>query len=309
MIRLLKHDMIDKKRWDDCISKSFNGSVYAWSWYLDIVHPQWEALVENDYERVMPLTGKTKYWISYLFQPFFVQQLGIFSQSLLSQIEVEDFICAIPPKYKVIKYRFNEYNRINYDWGFIIKHRNVVLDLIYNYQDLYNKYSKNTKRNLAKAEASGLSINKDVNVNDIIQLFRNNRGKDVKHWNNEEYQRLVNLVDTAIYHESCFLMGVNNIDGQLIAGAVFMVSHERIIFLFSGSDEIHKDKHALTFLLDNVIREFSEVPFILDFEGSDDEGLAHFYKGFGGKEVFYPELQCNNLKGIFKFAYRIMANS
>ena len=47
--------MIDKKHWDDCISKSFNGNVYAWSWYLDIVHPKWEALVENDYERVMAL--------------------------------------------------------------------------------------------------------------------------------------------------------------------------------------------------------------------------------------------------------------
>ena len=306
MIKHLTHDMIDKKHWDDCISKSFNGNVYAWSWYLDIVHPKWEALVENDYERVMPLTGKTKYGISYLFQPFFVQQLGIFSQSLLSQIEVENFICAIPQKYKVIKYRFNEYNKVNYDWSFIIKHRNVELDMIYDYQNLYNNYSKNTKRNLAKAEASRLSINKDVNANDIVQLFRNNRGKDVKHWNNEEYQRLINLIDTAIYHENCFLVGANDIDGQLIAGAVFMVSHDRIIFLFSGNDDNYKDKHALTFLLDNTIREFSETQCILDFEGSDDEGLARFYKGFGGNEVFYPELKCNNLKGILKFIYKLM---
>ena len=56
MIKHLTHNMIDKRRWDDCIAKSFNGSVYAWSWYLDIVHPNWEALIENDYERVMPLT-------------------------------------------------------------------------------------------------------------------------------------------------------------------------------------------------------------------------------------------------------------
>ena len=307
MIKHLTHDMIDKKRWDDCIAKSFNGSVYAWSWYLDIVHPKWEALIENDYERVMPLTGKSKFGISYMFQPFFVQQLGIFSQSLLSQDEVENFILSIPRKYKVIKYRLNEYNKVHHDWKFIERHRNVELDLIHDYQFLYNNYSKNTKRNLAKAEFASLSINKNVNANDVIQLFRNNRGKDVTHWKDDEYVRLLDLIETAIYHECCFIVGVNDTDGQLIAGAVFMCSHDRIIFLFSGNDENHKDKHGLTFLLDNTIREFSEMQYVFDFEGSDNEGLARFYKGFGGKEVFYPEIKCNNLKGIFKFAYELMA--
>ena len=79
--------------------------------------------------------------------------------------------------------------------------------------------------------------------------------------------------------------------------------------LFSGSDEKHKDKHALTFLLDNMIRDFSETQYIFDFEGSDNEGLARFYKGFGGKEIFYPEIKCNNLKGIFKFASKIMGKT
>lgn len=299
--------MIDKRRWDDCIAKSFNGNVYAWSWYLDIVHPKWEALIENDYERVMPLTPKTKFGISYLFQPFFVQQLGIFSQSLLSQDEVEDFIRAIPKKYKLIRYRLNEYNKVDDDWDFVVRHRNIELDLIYDYQYLYNNYSKNTKRNLAKAESSGISLNRNVNANDVIQLFRANRGKDVKHWNDEEYSRLLDLIETAIYHECCFIVGANDIDGQLIAGAVFMCSHDRIIFLFSGNDENYRDKHALTFLLDNTIREYAENQYVFDFEGSDNEGLARFYKGFGGKEVFYPEIIFNNLKGIFKFAYNIIS--
>lgn len=306
MIKHLTHDMIDKKRWDDCIAKSFNGSVYAWSWYLDIVHPKWEALIENDYERVMPLTGKTKLGISYLFQPFFVQQLGIFSQSLLSQNDVESFIHAINSKYKVVKYRLNEYNKVCDEWQFVEKHRNVELDLIHDYQYLYSNYSKNTKRNLAKAESAGLTLNRNVVAADVVQLFRNNRGHEVKHWNDREYARLLDLIETAVYHECCFLIGANNIDGQLIAGAVFMCSHDRIIFLFSGNDDNYKDKHALTFLLDSTIREFSETQYIFDFEGSDNEGLARFYKGFGGKEVFYPEIRLNNFKGIFKFACRIM---
>lgn len=303
MIKFLKHDMIDKNRWDECINMSFNGNIYAWSWYLNIIHPKWDALVENDYERVMPLTGKTKFGIHYLFQPFFAQQLGIFSRAPLSQNKVDDFINAIPKNYKLIEYRLNEFNKVDYDCESIAKHCNIELDLIYDYQHLYNNYSKNTKRNLAKAENAGLSVNRDILPSDIINLFRTNKGKDVKHWGDMEYGRLLDLIDTAIYHESCLLYGVRNIENEFVAGAVFMYSHDRITFLFSGSDNSNKHHHGLTLLLDNVIRDFSETQYTFDFEGSDNDGLARYYKGFGGKEVFYPEIKCNRFKGIFKFAY------
>lgn len=303
MIKFLKHDMIDKNRWDECINMSFNGNIYAWSWYLDIIHPKWDALVENDYERVMPLTGKRKFGIHYLFQPFFAQQLGIFSRAPLSQNKVDDFINAIPKNYKLIEYRLNEFNKVDYDCESIAKHCNIELDLIYDYQHLYNNYSKNTKRNLAKAENAGLSVNRDILPSDIINLFRTNKGKDVKHWGDMEYGRLLDLIDTAIYHESCLLYGVRNIENEFVAGAVFMYSHDRITFLFSGSDNSNKHHHGLTLLLDNVIRDFSETQYTFDFEGSDNDGLARYYKGFGGKEVFYPEIKCNRFKGIFKFAY------
>ena len=306
MIRLLKHNEINKRRWDDCINKSFNGNVYALSWYLDIVHPNWNALIENDYERVMPLTNSKKFGLSYMFQPFFVQQLGVFSTSQLSQDDVDNFINAIPQQYLLTQYRLNSYNKVDYDSDIIAKHRNVELDLIYDYQYLYNNYNNNTKRNLAKAEAAGLSINNNINPEIIINLFRNNRGKDVKHWKDKEYNRLLELINIAISQECCFTIGINDLDNNTIAGAVFMHSHDRIIFLFSGSDEAHKDKHALTMLLDNVIREFSETQYTLDFEGSDNDGLARFYKGFGGAEVFYPEVKYNNLKGILKFIYKLM---
>ena len=298
--------MIDKRRWDDCIAKSFNGSVYAWSWYLDIVHPDWEALIETDYERVMPLTPSRKFLLSYMFQPFFVQQLGVYSQSTLSADDVERFVRAIPAKYKIVRYRLNEFNKVDYELGIYEPHRNVVLDLIYDYQSLCNNYNNNTKRNLIKANSAGLTIDKDVKAETIIKLFAENRGRDVEHWKEKEYKRLLDLVDTAIYHECCFVCGVNDIEGRTIAGGIFMCSHDRIIFLFSGSDESYKNKHALTFLLDNMIREFSESKYIFDFEGSDNDGLFRFYKGFGGKEVYYPEVKYNNLKGIFKIASKIM---
>ena len=306
MIKLLKHNKIDKTRWDNCINKSFNGNVYALSWYLDIVHPGWDALVENDYERVMPLTYSKKFGISYMFHPFFVQQLGVFSTSQLSQNDVDRFINAIPQKYRLVRYKLNSYNKVDYESDTIVKHRNIELDLIYDYQYLYNNYNNNTKRNLAKAENAGLSITRDINPEVIINLFRANKGKSVTHWKDKEYERLLELINVATSQERCFTLGINDLNNSTIAGAVFMYSHDRIIFLFSGCDENHKDKHALTMLLDDVIREFSETQYTFDFEGSDNDGLARFYKGFGGTEVFYPEIKYDNLKGIFKFIYKLI---
>ncbi len=307
MIRHLTHNNIDKTRWDECIRKSFNGNIYAWSWYLDIVHPKWEALVENNYERVMPLTGNKKLGINYLFQPFFTQQLGIFSTSNLNEDIVTDFINAIPEKYHLTEIRLNAYNKVNYDIGYFKQHRNIELDLINNYQFIYNNYSSNTKKNLKKANMHRLYLNKGVNPELVIKLFRDNKGKEVKHWKDKEYHRLLTLIDAAIERECCFVYGVDDENDDTIAGAVFMVSHDKIIFLFSGVDKNYKDKNAWTFLIDSVIKEFSEMPFTFDFEGSDNEGLARFYKGFGGKEVYYPEIKRNNFKGLFKFAYRLMA--
>ena len=298
--------MIDKRRWDDCIAKSFNGSVYAWSWYLDIVHPHWEALIENDYERVMPLTPSRKLGLSYMFQPFFVQQLGVYSQSALTDEDVQRFVLAIPKKYRLVRYRLNEFNKVDYESGIYVPHRNVELDLIYDYQYIYERYNSNTKRNLAKAAASQLSIDKDITPATIINIFANNRGKDVSHWKEKEYKRLLDLIDTAIYHECCFVCGVKDIDGTTIGGGVFMCSHDRMIFLFSGTDESHRNKHALTFLLDYVIKEFSESSYVFDFEGSDNNGLARFYKGFGGREVSYPEVRYVNLKYISKLVTKII---
>ena len=80
MIRYLTHNQIDTLRWDECVTHSPDGLVYAWSWYLNVVHQNWEALVEDDYEAVMPLCGGKKFGINYLFQPFFTQKFGVFGE-------------------------------------------------------------------------------------------------------------------------------------------------------------------------------------------------------------------------------------
>ena len=292
MITYLTHQQIDKTRWDACIAQASNGLVYAWSWYLDIVHPGWEALVEisgDNYLIVMPITNKQKYCIHYLCQPFFVQQLGIFSTTGVTAEMTQAFLKAIPPKYRLVEIRLNEQNLlVPAPKGFAL-HRNHLLDLNSNYEMLFSEYHENTKRNLKKSLKYNLQLVEGTPVQKVIELFRNDRGVTVKHWGDAEYARLERLVAVALSSSNAFVYGVKAIDNdEIICGAIFMVSHHRITFLFSGNSSQGKAVQAMTFLMDQVIRKYAGQPLVLDFEGSDNDDLARFYQGFGGRPISYP---------------------
>jgi hypothetical protein len=75
-----KNKTIDRKKWDDCIANSHNSLLYAYAWYLDIVAENWDAIVLGDYDAVMPLPYNRKlFGLKQVYQPFFAQQLGVFS--------------------------------------------------------------------------------------------------------------------------------------------------------------------------------------------------------------------------------------
>ena len=157
MIHYLKKDQISKEKWDDCVLNSFNSLVYAESWYLDIVAYGWEALVEDDYSAVMPLIWNRKAGINYLFQPFFTQQLGVFSSGLLTPDRINRFIEAIPPHFKYGEINLNSHNPLGDTKKDYTLQLNHELDLINPYNHLYNNYSDNIKRNLKKAQNSGVA--------------------------------------------------------------------------------------------------------------------------------------------------------
>lgn len=296
MILYLLHDDIDKTKWDDCIRKAFNGNIYALSWYLDVVHPGWEALVEDDYTRVMPLTGNKKYGVYYLFQPFFTQQLGIFSTEILNSGVINNFIAVIPEKFRFVQINLNIHNHPRFEDYRLIPNKSHLLDLISRYPKLSARYNTNTRRNLKKSLASGLTLVKGMEPGLLTGMFVQNKGREVKHWHNVHYQRLHQLMFKAMFKGMGEIYGVYTEHNELCAGAFFLKDHQHLIFLFSASTPEARQNMAMTFLLDAVIKEYAETALVLDFEGSNDPNLARFYRGFGSQEVSYYRLEINRLR-------------
>ena len=297
-IKYLIHSEIVFKKWDLCIINSFNGIIYAYSWYLSIINEEWEALVYGDYEIVMPLTPNSKFGINYLIQPIFCQQLGVFSTNKLDKNILTNFINAIPPKYKFIKIQVNKYNHLEdleYNYYPQVTYE---LDLINDYQKIYKRYSQNTKRNIKKAISNKITIVRGLAVNEIIDLKRNNAVKSVSDYS---YFIIRKIISFAVLHRIGEIYGAYDKNNTLCSASFFITINSKTIYLYAGSNQIGKQDSAMFLLVDQYIKNNSEKNITLDFEGSKIPGLARFYNGFGAQPYNYNTIIINKMPWPLKY--------
>jgi hypothetical protein len=312
MIRYIHRDHIDDDKWNACIDKAFNGNLYGYSWFLDIVGGEWDALVEGDYERVFPIVHRKKFGISYIYQPFFTQQLGLYSTTKLDEKALAQFIDAIPRKFKHVEINLNTLNKPDPSRYKPIPQLNHELDLIDGYDSIRNDYSENLVRNIKKGEKAGLTILKNIKPDDIISLFRANRGRDIAHLRDNDYLKLRRIAYVSMYRGMANIQGVYDSRNELAAGAFFIQSNNKAVFLFSGLSEEGRKQGAMPYLIDSYIRAHAGRHLTFDFDGSNDPNLARFYKSFGSKECWYQRLEINRLPLPLKFGarlYRYVRNS
>lgn len=296
MIRFVKHKDVDTDKWDVCIRKSVNCMPYAFSWYLDIVVYEWDALVLNDYEAVFPLPKKNKFSITYSSTPFWVQQLGLFSKTCAALSRIDDFIKAIPKEYKFIELNLNFNSALASMEGMKLRaNNNYVIQLDKLYIEQSNLYSKNLKRNLKKAQANSLQIFKNDAPKGLIQLFREDRGMTINHFSESDYKNLETIMHVAI-HKHCGQVWMAYDEGNKpVAGMFLLFSPTRIVLLFTGNSKEGKQMSAMPYLIDYFIQESANSGLVFDFEGSNDLNLARFYKSFGAINEPYQNLKINRL--------------
>ena len=301
MIKYIKYENLDAEKWDQCIKGAVNSLPYAFSWYLDVVCSHWDALVLNDYEAVFPLPFKQKLGISYLYTPFWVQQLGLFSRTCEALESSNDFINAIPTHFRYVDLNMNNPAPIGEIKGVHLKENvNYILDLSKDYESLYSGYSTNNKRNIKKALKQGLTLFKNDSPKELIRMFRSNRGKDLGHLKGEQYQSLELLMHAALHRHCGQLWMAYGEGNRALSGMFLLFAAKRVILLFTGNTIEGKEKGAMSFLINSFIKEAANTGLAFDFEGSNDADLARFYKGFGAENHSYQNLEINRLPLILR---------
>jgi len=299
-VTYIRHAQIDRKRWDACITHSVNGMAYGYSWYLDVVCEGWDGLVMDNYSAVMPLTHGRKVGIDYLYQPFFTQQLGVFATVIPSSKLVQLFLGAIPSKYRMVDISLNTYVNPKSVVGFQMDRRQTYqVDLVQPYTELYQKYSKNTQRNLAKAIALGVSVVKGVDIATFLAFTHAHLKADLSERANSIMDRLARQLISSGHG---VIMGAYTNTNTICAAALFLNTHAKSIYLLASSSDEGIENRGMFLLIDTYINEYSERPLVLDFEGSMIPGVAKFYAGFGALPTGYPHIFRQKLPLLLRWA-------
>lgn len=307
----LRHNEIDRTRWDATIAQSLCDLPYTYSWYLDVVCSMWEALVTEDYAYVMPLPLKKKWGISYLIHPIWVQQLGVFSAQ-----EITDEVCsAFYHRIPYLMYDFNV-NYLNKDCVSSLVSRvlclkflskiNLIVPHSKDIATIRKEFNSNTRRNISKAQKAGLTI-REVKIEEFVSLWKSENA--TMRW--DLHSTIQPLVEAAFSQFSILnsqfqprLFGVYK-DDQLIASLFGMQTRERFIYLIPVSNQAGKEHSAMFLLIDYIIENICcPNGLTFDCEGSMIEGVARFYRGFGAQEQPYASISRCRPQWLVKLLHR-----
>lgn len=299
MISYIKNSQIDRKKWDNCIRSSQQNMVYALSWYLDKTAPDWGGLVMDDYKAVMALPQRKKFGFSYVFQPLLTQQLGIYGRQAGDAKLTADFLKAIPADIKYVDYNLNKFHS-KPESGFRTEKRiNYELKLNQPYAEIEKSFSSNTKRNIQKSIVSN-GVDLQVSVAEMIKLKR----LEQKGSRPPAFYEWLNIYMTSIIDAGKgSIVGVRKGE-ELIAAAFFIICMNRIYYLVPVSTDTGKKSRAMFAIIDHIIGKYADTGLILDFEGSEIEGIARFFAGFGATKNYYYNIRRNNLPFPLKFLKR-----
>ena len=300
-INYIKHKKIDLVKWDACIENSQNGLIYPYAFFLNsMAGKKWDALVLGDYEAVFPLVWNSKFFIKYLYQPYFCQQLGLFSKQEITENLVTEFINKIPSKFLYWNFHLNYQNKYFSPSIRFINRTSFCINLNQNYTEIYDQYNADAKKNLAKSMIQGFSYQKHIEIKAVSDCFFNAYGQ---HYPKEESLKInINkCASEAIKQNKGFTRSVLGNDGNLWCAGFFFISNNRIHYAMAAPTDEGKKYGATHILIDEVLKEFSNKNIIFDFEGSDIKSVAYFYSKFGSVTSHYLQIIKNKLPWWLRF--------
>jgi len=289
--QLLTRGQIDDDRWNATVLSDSHFRHYALTYYLDHASKDWSGLVGSDYQWVWPLPIKRNP-LSRVVQPLLTQQLGPYGVTLESNALLEVWKW-INEKHRKVRVKFNDkYQALPFPFT---KHVNVELALNGSVDQMRSNYNRNVQGNLNKAVKASISTSVE-NAFDpwAIQTFKAGRGRGISELN-EAFFKTVEDIYGAFErrNEACVYSALS--EGEKVAQVMLLTTQNRLLFFFSASNEIARNKGAMHAILDRIISDHCGSIKVLDFEGSNNEQLAFFYKSFGGDEKVYLQADGDRL--------------
>ena len=301
MVQYIKRKDLNIEKYNACIENSIQSKIYAFTWYLDIVADNWDALVLDDYEAVMPVPWRKKYFIKYVYQPLWTLELGVFSKEVVDENE---FLIELFDAFRYTDLRMNTQNSFSMFEENRIEKQFQFLSLKTDYQTILKNYNRNRKRELTKAKKNDLIENWNDNPEKLITIFKANIAKRVKGIKSKDFLNLLKLMKVLIDKKAGNLLTIYDTKNNLVAAAFFLKYKGEVIQLVCASDVKNRKNGAHTFFNDRAIFKYQPTFKKYNFGGSSMESIGAYYKTFGAKTIVYQQLKYNNLPKFMRFFKR-----
>ncbi|MDQ0781576.1 hypothetical protein [Chryseobacterium sp. W4I1] len=298
MIRRLKYKEIDFEKYAACLENSEQRKYSASKTFLDVTtNKQWDILVYQDYEAVMPVPFILKKGVKIVHNPLICQQLGIFSAQDDQKIN-EKFLHFLQKNYLIRAYHFNETNTLDSK----LKTKKNFLLYPGVYDQVFAKYSPKRKRKLRlDDEVKENSEIKEISFHEAEEFIRNNvvglekdNDANVLMQTLETFYSLQYLKFLAFYYH-------NEITNMI---AIYS-DYDTIALLGTFNDKKYIKMAGASTLIDYVIKENIE-SCIFDFEGGNLPSIEEFFRGFRPELKHYAVIENSKKKLIKDFAKFLM---
>ncbi|MFY9242703.1 MAG: hypothetical protein WAO74_06720 [Polaribacter sp.] len=298
MITYVKRQDLDIFKYDACIENSLQSKMYAFSWYLDIVADNWDVLVLDNYKAVMPIPWRKKFGIKYVYPPFWLLELGIFSLDELKDYTL--FFDELFSQFKSVESRLNTDNFIKNSKSFLIKKQMQKLSIDKDYEAIFNTYRKDRKKDINKAKKADLLEKWNDKPEKLIQLFKDNVGQRTPNIIEKDYKVLEKLIKICIDKRVGEILSIYNKENKLVASGFFLKHKKTITILVSSTDFENRNNGENTFLIDRAIYQYHQNFEIFNFGGSSMKSIADYFLSFGAETEEYQQIKYNNLPFFIK---------
>ncbi len=289
-VDIIPSHRINKEKWDACIHRSESPLIYAHSYYLDTLTDNWNGIVVNDYDCVMPFSWRKKLGIRYCYDVPFVQQLGYFNTTNIDHsVLINEFSRAI----KYGHYSFNYNNASVAKLPGVITSTNFIVDLT-NEETIRNNFTKSFMQSLRNTQEYDLTYI-PASIDEAILEYKHIYGNQLKNISNSDYNNFQQLAKALSDQNKCISRKIINKNGDLLAVSLLLRDKKRLYNIINAITAEGRKTEANYLLYEKLCNEFAGQGLLFDLEGSELPGVKSFYKKLGAIDQPYYRMKINNL--------------
>jgi hypothetical protein len=285
-IRILPGHNIDRVQWDACVASASEQNIFMYSWALDSLCDNWDGLVVENYEAVLPLPWRKKFHLlRYVYQVPFMTMLTLMGDHP-----------GIHNIYKAItsKFRFAHFDIANITFQPLAKAARVDLfvPLDEPYTHIHERFTRECKKNIQKAIRRGCKLLITDDLDMVFQTYHKAYGELQQDHLQGNYSKALVFCREAINRKKaqCYKI-VQEQSGELLYAGIILHDKNRYYYWLGAPTETGRQCRATYFLIHSLLQQHAGSNQVFDFCGSDIPNVAHFYRQFSPQESRYHEIR------------------